>query len=559
MRWSIERRITTTFTILLLVLGCIGALGYWNTTQLISTAGWVEHTHEVLKELEGLLAHLLGAESGQRGYIITGNYQYLDSYYLSTHTINDKVNTIRKLTSDNSQQQQRIQALKPILEKRLMLLRETLTIRQQKGFQAAQQFIEQDVGRNLTNDIQRIVNAMISEENHLLNIRSKEANLTARSTILVVGTAGILALGLIPLAGTAINRDIIRRRRVEADLHKSEQKLKQWVGELEQRSSEISLLGELSDVLQACFTLDEAYTVLSELLQPLFPDTAGGVFLTSESKTLVEAVATWGDERACASLFTPTECWGLRRGRPYFLSDTQSRLRCHHVHPHFGAQTFCVPMMAQGEALGVLHLVASETGQLTQAKQLLATTVAEHIALALANLKLRETLKNQSIRDPLTGLFNRRYMEESLEREIRRAERKEQPLGVIMLDVDHFKRFNDIHGHEAGDIVLRELGEFLKSMIRGSDIACRYGGEEFIVLLPEAPLKITELRADQMRSGTKHLNLQYRRESLGAISLSLGVASYPQHGNTAETVIRAADAALYQAKTQGRDRVVIAE
>lgn len=195
---------------------------------------------------------------------------------------------------------------------------------------------------------------------------------------------------------------------------------------------------------------------------------------------------------------------------------------------------------------------------LTQTKQQLAVTVAEHIALSLANLKLRETLQNQSIRDPLTGLFNRRYLEESLEREVNRAQRKQQTLGIIMLDVDHFKRFNDTFGHEAGDAVLRKLGQFLHTHIRVSDIACRYGGEELTLILPEASLDVTHQRAEQIREGVKHLQVQHRHQPLDAITLSLGVACFPQHGLTGEAVMQAADAALYRAKKEGRDAVRVA-
>jgi diguanylate cyclase (GGDEF)-like protein len=215
-------------------------------------------------------------------------------------------------------------------------------------------------------------------------------------------------------------------------------------------------------------------------------------------------------------------------------------------------------MMAQGEALGVLYLSATETGAFTQSKRELAITVAEQIALALANLKLHEALQQQSIRDSLTGLFNRRYLEESLEREVSRAERKQQTVGIIMLDIDHFKRFNDTFGHDAGDTVLRELGIFLKKNIRGSDIACRFGGEELLIILPEADLSVTLQRAEQIREGIKHLNLHSRNQQLGTITLSLGVGIFPQHGITGDMVIQAADIALYQAKAQGRDRVIVA-
>jgi diguanylate cyclase (GGDEF)-like protein len=216
-------------------------------------------------------------------------------------------------------------------------------------------------------------------------------------------------------------------------------------------------------------------------------------------------------------------------------------------------------MMAQGEALGMLHLHSQHKGQFTTAKQQLASAVAERIALALANLRLNEALQQQSIRDPLTGLFNRRYLEESLEREVSRSERNQQRVGIIMIDVDHFKSFNDTFGHEAGDIVLRELGGFLKKQVRKADIACRYGGEEMLLILPETSLEVCQERAERIRQGVKHLDVQHQRQKLGNITLSLGVAMFPEHGMTGAGVIEAADAALYIAKKTGRDRVVMAQ
>ncbi|MBD2005196.1 MULTISPECIES: diguanylate cyclase [Cyanophyceae] len=376
---------------------------------------------------------------------------------------------------------------------------------------------------------------------------------------------------------TVILRDITERKASEEALQAANTELRSWVKELESRNREIALLGEMSDILQTCLSIEEAYSAIAGLVQPLFPNFSGGVFVINSSKQIVEAVATWGDSTFTSQLlFTPNECWALRRGRSHLFECDHRGLHCKHrlgirLDPTRRTNTeenysqspippasLCVPMMAQGEALGVLYLSSQALGQFTQAKQQLATTVAEHIGLALANLKLHEALKQQSIRDTLTGLYNRRYLEESLEREISRAERKQQSLGIIMIDVDHFKRFNDTFGHEAGDTVLRELGVFLKSHTRGSDIACRYGGEELTLILPETSLEATRERAEAIREGVKHLNLQNRRQSLGSITLSIGVAIFPTHGLTGSAVIRAADAALYRAKQQGRDRVLAA-
>jgi diguanylate cyclase (GGDEF)-like protein len=185
-------------------------------------------------------------------------------------------------------------------------------------------------------------------------------------------------------------------------------------------------------------------------------------------------------------------------------------------------------------------------------------TVAGQIGLALGNLKLSEALRVQSMRDVLTGLFNRRYMEESLERELRRAVREQGPLGVIMLDVDHFKRLNDTSGHDAGDMILRALGHCMQEITRGYDIACRYGGEEFTLILPNAPLSVAVERAEQLREKFKHLDVEHQGHSLAPGTLSLGVAGFPEHGSSMEHILRAADVALYRAKNEGRDRVVIA-
>jgi len=382
------------------------------------------------------------------------------------------------------------------------------------------------------------------------------------------------------ILGTAT--DITNRKQMEEELHQANQELNSLVKQLEQRNLEIIRLGELSDVLQACLTIEEAYKVIAQMLQPLFSNMSGGIFITSASRKLVEAVAVWEEESEKTSLeevrkinysvnykqislsdsfpsqqlFSPHECWSLRRGRLHFIKGKNSGLICKHIHTR-PAESLCVPMMAQGEALGILYLSAKQPAQITEAKQILAVTVAEHIALALANLRLRETLQHQSIRDPLTGLYNRRYLEESLERELHRANKVNQSLAVMMLDVDYFKKFNDTFGHDAGDAVLRELGIFLQKDTRVSDIACRYGGEEFTLIMPVASILDVQERAESLRRGVKCLNLQHQGQHLGVITLSIGVAVYPEHGITGEELIQAADTALYAAKKGGRDRVSI--
>jgi diguanylate cyclase (GGDEF)-like protein len=330
---------------------------------------------------------------------------------------------------------------------------------------------------------------------------------------------------------------------------------------LERRTRDLALLGRISEMLQACMAESEAYRVVARFVGQCFPDEVGGVFITSASRDLVEAQASWGALAANAGVFKPEDCWALRRGRPHLVADSDADLLCKHSPSPPRPASLCVPLMAQGESLGLLYLgapAAAAAGNWTAAREAFALAIADQLGLAVANLKLRDTLRSQSIRDPLTGLFNRRYMEETLERELRRAERSHEPLSVIMLDLDHFKRFNDTFGHEAGDVVLRELGHLLKTHVRRGDVACRYGGEEFMLVLPDATLAVASARAEELRTEIKRLAVSYRGQSIGSVAVSLGIAAFPAHGSSSAALVQAADGALYRAKNAGRDQVAIA-
>ncbi len=355
-------------------------------------------------------------------------------------------------------------------------------------------------------------------------------------------------------------RNITQTKESELQLQHLNDELADRLNQLQQRNQEILLLSQMNDFLQACLTLEEAYKTFRTLVIPLFPGCSGGIFTTKASRDFVEAVVTWGNLPIGETAFHPKDCWCLRRGREHWVDTDQIDLLCHHSDQTLTPKvSLCLPMMAQGETLGLLYLYSDCPDQLSESKRQLARTVAEQMALAIANLQLREELQNRSIRDPLTGLFNRRYLEESLEREISRAHRYEHNVGVIMIDIDHFKRFNDTFGHDGGDAVLKEVGKLLKSSLRGSDIACRYGGEEMTLILPEATLENTYKRAEQIRKLIKQINIEHKRQSLGTITASLGVACFPQHGMIGDGVVERADTALYQAKKEGRDRVVVAE
>jgi diguanylate cyclase (GGDEF)-like protein/PAS domain S-box-containing protein len=358
--------------------------------------------------------------------------------------------------------------------------------------------------------------------------------------------------------------DISARTNLEEKLEHAYAELKLHTGELEQHGREMALLTQLGELLESCQSLEEAYAVIGGISEPLFAGDAGAVYALASSGSMVEAVSAWGSPPPSRSVFSPTDCWALRRGRLHVVHDGDPELRCPHVEEPIGSGLLCQPLVAQTETLGLLHVQVRRraAGKARSARlanrERLVETLGKQLALALGNIRLRATLREQSARDSLTGLFNRRYMEESLDREVRRAAREGYGLGVLLADLDNFKQLNDAFGHAAGDAVLRRIGRFLAGAVRSEDIACRFGGEEFVLILPKASLKDAYHRAEALREGIKAQPRGEPSEIYPGATMSIGVAAYPEHGTSAAELILAADSAMYLAKAQGRDRVVVA-
>jgi len=219
----------------------------------------------------------------------------------------------------------------------------------------------------------------------------------------------------------------------------------------------------------------------------------------------------------------------------------------------------------QSELLGLLWVVladrassGAEAAAAMHAKAQVAITLSEQIALALSNIRLRENLRQQTIRDPLTHLYNRRFLEESLNREMARCKRNGTGFGVLMMDLDHFKCFNDTFGHDAGDSVLRAFAHALQANAREGDIACRFGGEEFVVVLPETDRNGSVTCAQRILAAVRDLDVTHDNKTLGPVTISIGLAMYPHDGETVNAIVQSADQAMYEAKRAGRDRMIVA-
>ena len=325
---------------------------------------------------------------------------------------------------------------------------------------------------------------------------------------------------------------------------------------------ESRLLAEFGAWLQGCKSLDELYDMTATFLTVLLPECAGALYVYAHSRDVLDNQKVWNGAVERPPI-QPDDCWSLRRGRTFTHGDNEVEFHCAHVDAKM-EDYCCIPIVAHGETIGMLHLelrserAASDKGrrkEIIADQRRLGMICGEQISMSIANVKLRDQLRDQTIRDPLTGLFNRRYLMDTLRREISRARRNGQAVSLLSLDVDHFKQFNDNHGHDAGDMVLRAVGDCLQATFRDEDFACRFGGEEFIVVLPGAAPDVAARRAEELRSSIESIHVRYLERTLPRISISVGVAAFPNSGDNPQAIVRAADEALYAAKQRGRNRV----
>ncbi len=552
-----------------------------------------------------LLSQLKDAETGQRGYLLTGADRYLEPFTMAESQIPVTQHALHAGADEDPLLNERVRKLDMAVAGKMSELRETIALRREKGMDAAMQVILTDRGLTYMSDA-RVVAQEITDLEHsiLLSTISKQDLLQRRLKLMMI-TAGpailLLAIVGIRLATTRIVRSVrlleqgvvsmgsggqplhieisghdefsrlassfngmaarlgsaaFAQNRAEAQLRERNKELADHSRMLEERTQSLDVLGRIAHRLPGCTTEAEFSELIERYVPQLFTDIPGALYLLNPSRTLLRAVAQWNSPHASATEFQPDDCWAMRRGQSHINLDFSKEVVCSHMNVQETDAYMCFPLAAQNDTVGLLYLEhVTGTPFVLQDRLQDIGVLCETIALALVNLRLRDSLRSQSIRDPLTGLFNRRYLEESLELEFSRAERSKTPIAIIMIDIDHFKRFNDTFGHAAGDLVLKHVGEVLGRCIRKGDLACRYGGEEFMLVLVGAPVQPAAWRAEQVRSAIKDLRLDYNGTSLGTLTASLGVAIYPECGATPSEIIDAADKALYQAKHKGRDQV----
>lgn len=391
----------------------------------------------------------------------------------------------------------------------------------------------------------------------------QEAHERLRAAQARVGTLrlwnGLLWAAMLPLLLLQLlllHLEARSRRRAENEQRRLAALAEQERCHAERVAGDLDRLAGLADQLRPTRSVEEIAEVLQANMHHLL-QFHGALYLRAPQRNLLRRHAAWGKPAVpLEDLFTLEDCWALRRGTPY-PSDPQAPPCRHLAAGTAPGHVLCVPLLAQGEPLGLLHL----SGEVAPGprERRLAQCIADLLALSIHQLRLAESLRVQSVRDPVTGLLDRRHIDASLLRECLRARRAQQQLGVLLLDLDDFKHFNERHGHEAGDAALAQIGQLIAQTVRPEDVAGRHGGEEFLILIPDCDLATAKERAERLRHAIRATPIDLHGRRVEALRCSIGVALYPLHGKEPAICLRAADRAVRAAKVQGRDRIVVAE
>lgn len=528
--------------------------------RFVSTREWVTQSYAVLTELGRIAALKQEAVLAQHGYLLTQDPRDRTQFWDAKAAMPLHLQSLREMVRDDSEQTARLAEIEPRVRKRLALATQSMEWGGGRETPTFQTPVDSTASRTLDNEIQALLQAMRAHQERLLEQRNARVKF-GTGLLLLAGVLGIpLSLLMLGMIYRLLVRENAERRKSEQHANAVNLELNESVAKLRTLSVHTATMSQYVGILQGCGKLQELLDITCQTMSGLIPKIAGTIFLIRSSRDHAEAAAQWGQHRAQSSpLPLPSECWALRLNQSYFCHSHRD-VKCPHVEwpspDDGGAATACLPLTAQGESMGWFYLSGEGPGPLPDVN--LAMQAAEQFSLALANIRLKEKLRDQSIRDPLTGLFNRRYLEESLTREISRCHRHHSPLTVLMFDLDHFKAFNDLHGHPGGDTLLAAFGRLLQSSCRQEDIACRYGGEEFTLILPETDETIGLERANQLLAATSQLTVSHQSQPLSRITTSIGLAVFPKHGSTSTSLLMAADRALYRAKTQGRNRIYVA-
>lgn len=586
------------------LLALFGFVALWLVASEQSSlyATQVRQTVGTLRATDQLIGSLIDAENNMHAYLISGGPHAQKRLVASIGDVKTDVARLKSASLTAVQTSDRLAALEPNVRELLNHYDEIVAVSRTSGLAVAS---ELDRGADHKHTIRAILHSIQAEQESRLAIheaawqRSQNRmrtlqyllvpivaltliTLTVHATRLMRRSINVLIEGVEAVGHTndpkeielpsrdefgrlavAFNRMIGRLKTAHRARQEAEQNLAYINAELaaqtkalEERTRTMGLISRMSHRLPGCDSEAELVNVVECFIPRVLPGIAGALYLTSPGDKCLRMAAQWNSMAGSLPEFSHDSCWALRRGQEHHVGASEHDVMCHHIDPSATRAYICIPLVAHGETVGLLYFESAQNGSMDWTDRMDdLQVIAERLSLGLINLRLKETLRSQSMRDPLTGLFNRRHLNETLPQELSKASRQNRHVGVIMLDVDHFKQLNDTRGHDYGDKVLQTIATTIQQHIRSEDIAFRFGGEEFLIVLPGADEDIASARAEILRQALHSLTIRDESADM-TITASFGVAAFPTSGLTWQSVIRAADQALYRAKRDGRDQVV---
>ena len=541
-------RLLVLFVVTLVCVSAIVALViHAETHSAMGPENPVTHTQNVLLNLSAVAEQIDHVELNAQFYRLTGDEDSVKATQAATVTLNMAVERVEQLLRDDPQEERRAADLAGAAVDLAAAVNrvppQTRAIREKIA------------------NCRRVYNQLREDEETLLAKRQEDLqraslyDLARRIVVIAISTIIILTLFAL------LMRDALRRGGFEEQISVTTERLRLTVQRLEEQAWTSRLLISARDEVSLCLEVKQAEECTIRYLEQLLPGTAGSLSIINNSRQVMESVGTWGGVEAVTfDGFALDTCCALRSGRSRWRRPERSEVHCTHFAGKAPDRYLCMPLTAHGETLGIVTVecMSADSAAGVELREMSLSSLGEMAAMAIAGLRLRQKLESQSIRDGMTGLFNRGFMEIALEREMNRAARQAKQIAVIMLDIDHFKQFNDTFGHEAGDLVLREVAETMRQGVRGEDIVCRFGGEEFVIILPEVTTSSAMERAELLRRMVGDLALRYHGQPLRQVTISVGVAMFPDNSDNPEDLLRNADHAMYAAKHKGRNRVASA-
>lgn len=531
-------RVCGLFATAIVLLGSVFWLTAHQTDMLIKSTLRVEQTYEVLMSLEQLGNDVKEVESSTRGYVLMGHDAYLEPFKLSRARVHQQLQRMNGLLRLQAAHEGLLPPLRRAIELRLTYSERLIRLRREQGYEAAYRLKRQGQGLALAQDIARRLEVLMNAERRLLNawLTQEHASADRLWHLTLVSTS--LALGLIVLALGLILHYLLKQQQAERRL----QQAYEHTAGLAAFSQALNQHNDLTACLQAL--LDSYSAIFSASRFSILAWNADTGSLTLLAHNHPDLPCRNGEQIDLSE--APLMRYALETGQT--VHQDQGRGAAGSSHPCEGA--LCVPMCLGDAVLGVINLSSFPTGRVSQQELHHLTQIAAQLASALRRSLLYEQVAETARRDQLTGCWNRRALFERLDDELRRCRRYEHDLSLLLLDIDFFKQINDCQGHLAGDETLRALGQLLQTSLRQTDLICRYGGEEFAVLLPETSPANALRVAEQLRERIASAGLT----ALQTLTVSIGVAAMESE-DTSDSLLARADQALYAAKGAGRNCV----